>query len=198
MDMSEAYEQEVRAHCPQARIVYDLFHVVAKYGREVIDRVRVDETNRVARAAGPGPTRARRRVIKGTRWLLLRNKRNLRPEERVRLHELLAANRRLWVVYVLKDALKQLWRYRYRGAAQRAWRQWYGWAIRSRIPALLTFARNLKAKLPGILAHCQYPLHTGVLEGINNKIKVIKRMAYGFRDDAYFFLKIRAAFPGNP
>jgi transposase len=199
MDMSEAYEQEVRAHCPQAVIVYDLFHVVAKYGREVIDRVRVDLTNRLARAAGPGRSRARRRVIKGTRWLLLKNRANVtRPQDRVRLREVLAANRPLWVVYVLKDALKRLWRYRYRGAAQRAWTQWYGWAIRSRLPALVTFARRLKAKLPGILAHCRYPLHTGVLEGINNKIKVIKRMAYGFRDDAYFFLKIRAAFPGNP
>jgi transposase len=201
MDMSEAYELETRAHCPQALIVYDLFHVVAKYGREVIDRVRVDQTNRLARARGPNDlrTRARRRVIKGTRWLLLRNRENVTAQrDRVRLREVLAANRPLWVVYVLKDALKQLWRYRYRAAAQRAWQQWYGWAVRSRIPALLAFARRLKAKLPGILAHCQYPLHTGVLEGMNNKIKVLKRMAYGFRDDAYFFLKIRAAFPGIP
>ena len=200
MDMSPAYEQETRAHCPQAAIVYDLFHVVAKYGREVIDRVRVDETNRVAHAAGPNAPhiRAQRRVIKGTRWLLLRNRENVTTtRDRVRLREVLAANRHLWVVYVLKDALKQLWRYRYRGAAQRAWNQWYGWAIRSRIPALVAFARNLKPKLPGILAHCHYPLNTGLLEGINNKIKVIKRMAYGFRDDHYFFLKIRAAFPGN-
>jgi transposase len=174
---------------------------VAKYGREVIDRVRIDETNRIARAAGPNAPhiRAQRRVIKGTRWLLLRNRENVTaPRDRVRLREVLAANRHLWVVYVLKDALKQLWRYRYRGAAQRAWNQWYGWAIRSRIPALVAFARKLKPKLPGILAHCHYPLNTGLLEGINNKIKVIKRMAYGFRDDAYFFLKIRAAFPGNP
>lgn len=198
MDMSEAYEQETRAHCPHVVIVYDLFHLVAKYGREVIDRVRVDETNRVARAAGPGPTRERRRVIKGTRWLLLRNGKSLGRAERMRLQEVLAMNRRLWVVYVLKDALKGLWRYKYTGAAQRAWSQWYGWAVRSRIPALVKFARRLKTKLPGILAHCRYPLHTGVLEGINNKIKVLKRMAYGFRDDVYFFLKIRAAFPGKP
>lgn len=200
MDMSEAYEQETRAHCPQAMIVYDLFHVVAKYGREVIDRVRVDETNRLGRAARRDRrATAARRVIKGTRWLLLRNRAHVtRPADRVRLREVLAANRHLWVVYVLKDALKALWRYRYPGAARRAWRQWYGWAIRSRIPPLVTFARQLKRKLAGILAHCRYPLHTGLLEGINNKIKVLKRMAYGFRDDAYFFLKIRAAFPGIP
>jgi len=201
MDMSEAFELETRAHCPQAELIYDLFHIVAKYAREVIDRVRVDQTNRIARAASPDDdrTRARRRVIKGTRWLLLRNPENITAErDRVRLRELLAANRPLWVVYMLKDALKQLWRYRYRRAARRAWNQWYGWAVRSRIPALVIFAKRLKPKLPGILAHCRYPLHTSVLEGINNKIKVIKRMAYGYRDEAYFFLKIRAAFPGNP
>lgn len=200
MDMSAAYEQETRAHCPQVTIVYDLFHVVAKFGREVIDRVRVDETNRVARAKGPNDqrTRARRRVIKGARWLLLRNKENLPPTDRLRLKELLAVNRRLYVVYVLKDALKDIWHYKYVAVATRAWGAWYGWAIRSRIPALVAFARNLKAKLPGILAHCRFPLNTGILEGMNNKIKVLKRMAYGFRNDAYFFLKIRAAFPGNP
>ena len=66
----------------------------------------------------------------------------------------------------------------------------------TRTEPLKAFARKLRAYLPGLLAHCRYPLHTSVLEGINNKIKVIKRMAYGFRDDEYFFLKIRAAFPG--
>jgi transposase len=210
IDMSEAYALEIRAHCPQAAIVYDLFHVIAKYGRDVIDRVRVDETDRVApvglragRSTGAGglsvrSARARRRVVRGARWLLLRNAATLRPAERVRLRELLALNRRLWVAYVLKDALKALWRYRAPAVARRAWAQWYGWAIRSRIPALALFARRLKPMLPGILAHCRYPLNNGVLEGVTNKIKVIKRMAYGFRDDEYFFLKIRAAFPGIP
>lgn len=69
--------------------------------------------------------------------------------------------------------------------------------MRSRIEPLKAFARNLKGYLPGILSHCQWPLGTNLVEGINNKIKVIKRMAYGFRDDDYFFLKIRAAFPGD-
>ncbi|MCK6486628.1 MAG: transposase, partial [Phycisphaerae bacterium] len=61
---------------------------------------------------------------------------------------------------------------------------------------LKRFARRLAEKIDGILSHCTYPLHTSLLEGINNKIKVIKRMAYGHRDEDYFFLKIRAAFPG--
>jgi transposase len=120
----------------------------------------------------------------------------MRPEEDVELEELLAANHDLFVVYVLRDALKELWRYRHPGYAARAWRSWYRKAMRSRIEPLRRFARNLRPYLSGILAHCRWPLGTNVVEGINNKIKVIKRMAYGFRDDAYFFLKIRAAFPG--
>ena len=99
--------------------------------------------------------------------------------------------------YVLKDDLKQLWEYRYPKAARRFWKQWYGRAIRSRVEPLKKFALKLKEYVEGIVAHCRWPLHTSLLEGINNKIKVIKRMAYGFRDDEYFFLKIRAAFPGN-
>ena len=128
---------------------------MAKYGREVIDRVRVDEANRLRH------NRKARQVVKGARWLLLRNR-----------------------------------GYRHVTYARRFWEGWYQRAIRSRIEPLKAFARNLKCHIDGVLAHCTYPLHTSLIEGINNKIKVIKRMAYGFRDDDYFFLKIRAAFPG--
>ena len=190
MDMSAAFELEVRAHCPGAKIIYDLFHVVAKYSREVIDRVRVDEANRVR-----SDPRARR-VVKTARWLLLRNRSNLDDEQEIQLDELLAANKALFTVYVLKDELKALWHYRHSGYARRSWARWLRRAMRSGIEPLKTFARRLKPYLPGILAHCRWPLGTNLIEGINNKIKVIKRMAYGFRDDAYFFLKIRAAFPG--
>lgn len=191
MDMNGAYEEEVRYQCPLVEIVFDLFHVVAKYGREVVDRVRVDEANRLR------DDKPARKVVKGARWLLLRNRENVKGEDRVKLEELLQANRKLATVYVLKDDLKHLWDYVYEGAARRFWEQWYNRAVFSRIEPLKKFARRLKEYLPGILAHCRWPLHTSLLEGINNKIKVIKRMAYGFRDDDYFFLKIRAAFPGN-
>jgi len=193
IDMNTAYEMEIREHCPRARIVYDLFHVVAKYGREVIDRVRVDEANRLR------DDKPARKVVKSSRWILLRNRENLRSEEdSVRLQELLQANEALATVYILKDDLKRLWSYNREGWATKFWNQWYNRAIASNIAPLVQFATKLKAYLHGILAHCRWKLHTSVIEGINNKIKVIKRMAYGFRDDEYFFLKIRAAFPGNP
>src|SRR6187401_1294900 len=103
MDMNAGYELEVKHHCPQAAIVFDLFHVVAKYGREVIDRVRVDRANEL-RADKPA-----RRVVKGARWLLLKNRESLAPGQHIQLNELLAANRALFVVHLLRDALKDLW-----------------------------------------------------------------------------------------
>ena len=191
MDMSPAFTEEVRFQCPDAKIVYDLFHVLAKYGREVIDRVRVDEANRLRK------DRPARKLVKSSRWLLLRNRDHLPDAERVRLKELLDANRALMTVYLMRDELKALWDYRHPGYARRFWERWRHRAMYSRIPALKKFTRLLEPLVPGILAHSVWPLGTNLIEGINNKIKVIKRMAYGFRDDAYFFLKIRAAFPGN-
>lgn len=196
--MGPAFTAEVQTHCPQAAIVYDLFHVVAKYSREVLDRIRVDETNKLAKTAGPNQTtiRARRRVIKGTRWLLFRNRETItRPADRVRLRALLRVNRPLFIAYVLKDDLKQLWRFRYPAAARRFWQHKYRRALASRPKPLQTFARLLAAKIDGILSHCRYPLHTGLLERINNKIKVLKCMAYGYRDHDYFFLKFALPSP---
>ena len=191
IDMTTAYELEIREHCPQAEVVYDLFHVLAKYGREVIDRVRVDQANRLRQ------DRPARRVIKSSRWLLLRNRDNLDSPQRVRLDELLRANQPLLTVYVLRDELKRLWFYRRPAWAQQAWDHWCEQAEQSGIAALNTFAQRLKGYLHGILARCRHPLNTSIVEGINNTIKVIKRRAYGYRDEEYFFLKIRAAFPGN-
>jgi transposase len=191
MDMTAAYALEVQAHCPQARIVYDLFHVIAKYGREVIDRVRVDEANRLR-----GDKHARQ-VIKGSRWLLLRNREHMtREADQIRLEELLQANQALCKAYIMKDELKQLWLSRAPLDAWRRWKHWLRMALDSGIEALRHFAIKLKDYAAGIISHARYTLHTSVLEGINNTIKVIKRRAYGFRDDEYFFLKIKNAFPG--
>ena len=101
-------------------------------------------------------------------------------------------------MYVLKEDLRELWRQRTRAAARRAWQHWYQRACESGIAALVRFANRLALSAEYIINHARHPLHTSLLEGINNKIKVMKRMAYGYRDDAYFFLKIRAAFPGIP
>jgi len=204
IDLAVPFVKAVRQHCPQAAIVYDLFHALARYTAQVLDRVRMDEANRLAL-----PSRHRHRTRaervrrcltgKGVRWLLLRNGATLRSrEEHVRLRELLAANRPLFIVYVLKEDLRALWHYRSPAAARRAWTHWYRRACESAMPAVVRFANRLALVADYIINHARYPMHTSLLEGINNKIKVMKRMAYGYRDIPYFFLKIRAAFPGIP
>jgi transposase len=193
MDMNAGYDLEVKAQCPNAKVVFDLYHVVAKYNRQVTDRVRVDEANRLR------DDKPARKVVKSARWLLLKNRGNLREDQAVRLEELLAANQSLLHTYLLKDDLKEIWAFTsgQEKQAYRFWLEWFRRAIQSGLRPLVKFARGLRKYIPDILNHCRYPLHTGLLEGMNNKIKVIKRMAYGYRDDEYFFLKIRQAFPGN-
>jgi transposase len=187
-DMASGFRNAVEKACPHAALVYDLFHVVAKYGREVVDVVRLEEAKKQDEAG--------RKLIKGSRYLLLKNAPNLLGSQRKALQELLAANKALNTVYVLKDQLKRIWDYKHPAWARKALDQWCALAHASGIPALATFAKNLCRHEKGIVNHCRYPIHTGRLEGINNKIKVIKRQAYGFRDDAYFILKIKGAFPG--
>ena len=105
LDMWEAFIKAVQTHCPQAKIVFDLFHLVKGYG-EVIDAVRRQEYARV------DPNE--RAFIKGSRYLLLSNRVNLRPDQTVRLDDLLAANRRLNAVYQefpqnLSDRCRKCW-----------------------------------------------------------------------------------------
>ena len=184
---------EVRAQCPKVEIVYDLFHVVVQYGREVIYQLRMDKANRLWKGKGA------RKVVKGAQWLLLANRENrTSPSQRVRLKELLEANEALMTVYLLRDDLKRLWGCIGEGWERKAWDEWLARSIESVLTPLKTFAWNLAKQIDGILAQCRWKLNTSVLEGVNNKVKVIKRMAYGFRDDDYFFLKISAAFPGVP
>ncbi len=112
--------------------------------QQVIDRVRVDEANRLR--TDPHA----RRLVKGSRWLLVRNRENVtREADQVRLRERLTAHRALMITYVLKDDLKVLWNYRHEGYARRFWKGWYRRAMRSRIEPLKAFARKLRAYLPG-------------------------------------------------
>jgi transposase len=188
LDMWEPYINRVQYYCPQAKIVFDFFHVVKAYG-EVIDQVRRDEQNKADRSRG--------KVLKGSRYLLLSNRRNLRPDQRVRLRELLELNERLNSVYVLKDQLKCLYRYRYRACAKKALDLWCELASEVDHPKMRRFIERLRFFEYGILNHCQYAISTGKLEGVNNKIKVIKRKAYGFHDPRYFALKVKQALPGQ-
>ncbi|WP_083318483.1 ISL3 family transposase [Thalassotalea crassostreae] len=191
MDMNTAFDLEVQQHCPNATIVYDLFHVVAKYGREVIDRVRIDQANKLKH------DKKARKWVKRSRWVLLKNRENLTAGQENHLDTLLAMNKDLMTAYILGEQLKELWYCESIEQSQSLWEVWWQQVQDSKLKPLLDFARKLKPYIHGIVSSAKYRLNTCTLEGMNNKIKLIKRMAYGYRDSEYFFLKIKAAFPGK-
>lgn len=189
MDMWEPFINRVKHHCPEAKIVFDLFHIVKAFGH-VIDEVRREEVRNAE-------TKDDAKVIKGSRYLLLKNRRNLKPKQHSRLKELLAVNERLSAIYQLKDQLKLIYRYKRRGWAKKAMDQWCEMAAEIDHPEMRRFIGRLRFFERGILNHCVYPIGTSPLEGVNNKIKVIKRKAYGFHDPRYFALKVKQALPGK-
>jgi len=147
MDWWRAYEEAVRQCLPNAEIVWDFFHVVKLYNHKVIDRLRVDEAKRCQ-------TEEERKLMKGTKFLLLKNRDNLVDDEPARLKELLDANKRLLSAYVLRDGLKKLWDYSSAAKARRWFEGWYKRAIRSRIEPLKAFAQALLGRIDGVIAHC--------------------------------------------
>ncbi len=188
MDMWEPYINRVKAHCPQAKIVFDLFHLVKAFG-EVIDEVRRSEYT--------AATKAEKEVFKDSRYLLLKNDENLSDKQRDHLEELLNLNATLSAVYILKDQLKMIYMKTTRLAVKRALNQWCRMAETINHPMMKKYIGRLKFFEYGILNHADHLIGTSKLEGVNNKIKVIKRKAYGFHDERYFALKIIQAFSGN-
>jgi transposase len=188
VDMWDPYIAAIRKYCPQAKIIYDKFHVIQAYSR-VIDKVRNREAERAAED--------HKAVFKGSKYLLLRNVENLRPSQKGQLRELLELNANLNKVYVLKEHLKRLWDYTYPAVAERHLDEWINMARNSRIEPLKEFAKMLDRRRDGVLSHCRFKINNGRIEGTNNKIKVVKRKAYGFHDDEYFILKIKQACHGK-
>jgi transposase len=183
-DMSKAYIRAVRENLPRAVHVFDHFHVI-KLFNEKLSAFR--RTLYAQLSSEP-----ERKLLKGTRWLLLKNPENLDPakNERERLEEALRLNTPLATAYYLKEDLRQIWLQDNKRAARRVLRDWLARARASGIPMLVQFAATLEEYQEGILAYYQYRISTGPLEGTNNKIKTMKRQAYGFRDHEFFKLKI--------
>ena len=183
-DMSAAYIRAVRDNLPQAVHVFDHFHVIKLFNEKLSD-FRRELYNQAS-------TDEDRKILKGTRWLLLKNPENLDgdDDELHRLEEALRLNKPLSVAYYLKEDLRQIWSQRDKRTARRVLRDWRARARASGIRMLIKFAATLEEHQEGILNYYNYPISTGPLEGTNNKIKTMKRQAYGFRDHEFFKLKI--------
>lgn len=185
MDMWDPYIKAAKECIPDASIVFDQFHVVKAFGK-VIDKVRNIEYRKADKQG--------KEVIKGSKYILLKNRENLIDEEKPQLKTLLNLNKAITTVYILKEYLKKLWHYKYARCAQKFLNYWCCLAEQSKLRPVIAFAKTLKRYAYGIINHCRFPIHTSRMEGINNKIKVIKRKAYGFHDIEYFSLIIKGAF----
>jgi len=182
-DMSPAYIRAVRDNLRGAVHVFDHFHVIKLYN---------DKLSAFRRQLFHELTAQGQKLLKGTRWLLLKNPENLDPKkkERQRLERALRLNEPLAVVYYMKEDLRQIWRQPTQGAARRFLEDWLARARISGIRMLEQFADTLEQHQQGILNYYEYPISTGPLEGTNTKIQLMKRQAYGYRDHEFFKLKI--------
>jgi transposase len=184
IDMSPAYIAAVRENLPGAVIVFDHFHVI-KLFNEKLSNLRRDLQREAIGLL-------HKDVLKGTRWLLLKNPENLDPQrgERERLEEALRLNKPLATAYYMKEDLRQLWTQPDKATAETVLNDWIARAEVSGIRMLKDFAKTLAGHRRGLLAYYDYFISTGPLEGTNTKIKLLQRQAYGFRDMDFFKLKI--------
>jgi transposase len=185
IDMAGGYIAAIQAHLPDATVVFDHFHVVKLMNDKLADLRR--ELQRVAEAEDKA-------VLKGTRWLLLKNPEKLREEknEADRLREALAFNAPLAAAYYLKEDLRQLWAQPTKEIARTFLEGWIERARATGIKQLRQIANTLSIHREGVLAYYDVPISTGPLEGTNTKIQLLKRQAYGYRDLEFFKLRIYA------
>jgi transposase len=185
-DMSPAYIAAVQVALPDAIFVFDRFHVIKLFNDKLTALRR-----RLHRQFKDSSERA---SLKGIRWLLLKRREHLDPEksEPERLARALELNSDLAAAYFLKEELSEIWEQDDYDTAEGMLLDWIEYAESLQIRELSDFAKTLRRHAVGILAYYDAPITTGPLEGMNNKIKTMKRQAYGFRDMDYFKLKILA------
>jgi transposase len=186
IDMSAAYTKAVMENLPKAWLVYDHFHVIKVYNEKI--------SNLRRELYGKTEDADMKVLLKGTRWLLLKNAENLDETrgERERLEKALQANRPLMIAYYLKEELHRIWEQADRERGEEVFERWLSTAEESDVGMLKRFAKTMKEHRAGILNYYEARITTAALEGTNAKIRVMQRRAYGLRDEKYQELKIYA------
>ena len=185
----------VKKYCPGAGVVCDLFHMIYNYGRLVVSAIRL----RLASEHNGNGDEKPARVLKNSRFLLLTKLSKLSSERKVKLDDLLARYKDLNAAHLLKELLPDVFKADSKSESEKLWDKWVEIAISSDVKEITQFADNQNRRYrDGITNSGIYKLRTSVLEGINNKIKVLRRVAYGYRDTDHFFLRIQSAFRGRP
>jgi len=183
MDMWKPFEKSTHQLASQAAILYDKFHVI-RHLNEALDKIRKSEYARL--------TGNNRKFIKGQKYTLLSHRENLTTDGRRSLKTLLTANKRLNTAYILKEEFGQLWDYQSEAWARRFFDNWKASLKWQRLEPYEKFAKMIERHWDGIAAFCkpENKVALGFVEGLNNKIRVIQRRAYGLRDQEYLRLKV--------
>jgi transposase len=174
-DMWQAYLKVIAKKAPHAIHILDRFHVMQKLSK-AIDKVRAAEAKQL-KADGY------EEVLKGGRWLLLKRPDNLSEKQAVKLSELLEYNLKSIRSYLMKEDFQQFWTYTSPAWAGKFLDQWCTRAMRSKIEPMKAVARTLRSKRKLLLNwfRADGQLSSGVVEGFNNKVKLVTRKSYGFR-----------------
>jgi transposase len=191
IDMSQAYTKAIRENLPKATLVYDHFHVIKLYNEKLSDyrRALYHETKDADMKA----------LLKGTRWLLLKNRENLNEEKKEwnRLEAALSANQPLMTAYYMKEELHRIWEQPDMERGEEVFDEWLKMAEISGVGMLKKFAKTLIEHRDGILNYYKSRITTAALEGTNTKIRVLQKRAYGYRDQEYLKLRILALHESN-
>jgi len=177
MDMWRPYINSTEAHAPQAKIVFDKFHI-AKHLGDAVDQVRRQE-NRELRRSGDD------RLV-GSKYAWLKNPHGMNRQQWSRFQALRTSHLKVARAWAIKEFAMGLWHYVRRGWAERMWKRWYGWAIRSRLEPIKRVARMIKRHWVGVINAVTSDITNARAEGINSKIQWIKRMACGYRNRERF------------
>jgi transposase len=175
LDMSAAYIKSVQAKAPQARIVFDLFHVL-RLASDAVDEVRRDKVRQLKERDDSEQAAA----VKESRYALLKTPWDLSAKEWDKLSAIEQHNRPLFRAYLLKESLAAVFEETSRDDAEREIDRWLAWASRSRLKPFVDVARTIRKKKDGVLAYVTTRLTNGLVEGFNNKLRMIARRAFGF------------------
>jgi transposase len=172
----------VAERCPNAVRGADAFHVVA-WASQALDQVRRDAWN--AARGGKGRATEQSKALKKARWALWKKPADLTQAQQAKLDWIARTHPRVHRAWALKEGLRMVFtlaRQGFKQAAKDALRRWISWARRCRIPAFVDLARRVVAHVPAIHVSIDHDLSNGLVESVNTKLRLLTRMAFGYRD----------------
>ena len=212
MDMNASYNRLVEEYLPKADIVYDRFHFQSQFAKDVLGSIRLEEAKKhkqssidIKKSISADMSKEEQktlknksreeksmyRKLKNLRWPLLMRNENLTEASKNSLHEILNSHEKVAICYAMKEEITRLYELENEKEAEEGWKKWFQAAKESGIPQLVKFAELKEKRIPGLIAHARHKIGTGKLECFNNKIKVAKRIGYGYRNDEHFFTMIK-------